>query len=194
MSIPHPVRDAEAWARVLIGGSRLPGILTEAQPSSRKWKWTVQSGYAQSEVTIFKGTGLLETITFTHFLRLTDTPTPAQLQQQIDDWEALTTGFLPTLIPGYPVQYKGKPKALPVDHPALQFLACGRIHLVELHPLEYPAGEKIPQFYKLTFQEDVPRQTFSTGPAEPAKLNGPPTPQDANEAALLAAMKKFLSL
>lgn len=194
MSLPHPVRDADTWGRVLIGGSRLPGILTEVQPSSRKWEWTVQNGYAQSKVTIFKGTGLLEAITFTHFLRLTDTPTPAQLQQQIDDWEALTTGFLPTLIPGYPARYQGKPKALPVDHPALQFLACGRIHLVELHPLEYPAGEKIPQFYKLTFQEDVPQKFIAPGPAEPAKLNGPPKPQDKFEAALLQGLEKLKSL
>ena len=121
MSIAHPLRDSTDWGRVLIGGSVLPGILTEMAVPPRVWEWAVQNGYGQSKVTIYRSTGILEEISFTHFLGLKTTGA--------DDWTALTTGFLPTLIPGWPNAYQKKPRSLPAVHPALQFLCAKRVHL-----------------------------------------------------------------
>lgn len=182
MTIAHPLRDGDAWGRVEIGGSVLPGILTDIVVPPRVWEWAVQQGYGQTKVTIYRSTGVLEAISFTHFLRL-DT--------RADDWDALTEAFLPTLIPGWPNAYQSRPRSLPVTHPAIQFLGGKRIHLTKMFAPVPPQGEKIPQYYTLEFQEDVPQKKISVGPAEPAKLNGPPTPKDAFEKTLLDSLATF---
>jgi hypothetical protein len=184
MSIAHPLRDSGPWGRVEVGGSVLPGVLTDIAVPPRVWEWAVQQGYGQTKVTIYKATGLLEAISFTHFLKL-DT--------RADDWDLLTSTFLPTLIPGWPNAYTGKPRSFPVVHPAIQFLGGKRVHLAKLFAPVPPPGEKIPQFYTLEFQEDVPQKRIPVGPAEPAKINGPPAPKDAFEATLLNALAAFKS-
>jgi hypothetical protein len=183
MSIAHPVRNSADWGRVLIGGSALPGTLTEAIVPPRVWEWAVQNGYGQTKVTVYKSTGLLEEVTFTHFLNLKTTGA--------DDWELLTTKFLPTLIMGWPNKYAGKPRSMPVVHPAVQFLGGKRIHLTKLYAPEPPPNEKIPQFYKVSFQEDVPQTKVDTGQAVPAKINGPPVPTTQIEAGLLNLWTTF---
>lgn len=182
MSIAHPLRDSDAWGRVIVGGSVLPGVLTEMSVPPRVWEWAVQNGYGQSKVTIYKATGILEAISFTHFLKL-DT--------RADDWDTLTKTYLPSLIKGWPNAYQGKPRSFPVVHPAIQFLGGKRIHLAKLHAPVPPSGEKIPQYYTLEFQEDVPDKKIPAGPPEPAKINGPPAPKDQLEAALLSALATF---
>lgn len=181
-TIAHPVQNADDWGRVLIGGSVLPGILEEAIVPPRVWEWAVQQGFGQSKITVYRSTGILEEITFRHFLRLRATAA--------DDWALLET-YLRTLIPGWPNNYIGKPKSLPVIHPAVQFLGCKRVHLTKLFAPKPPAGEKIPQYYEVTFQEDVPDKRPKTGPAEPAQLNGVPKPKDLLEASLLQGLASF---
>jgi hypothetical protein len=75
-----------------------------------------------------------------------------------------------------------------VVHPLLQALGGKRIHLVEFSAPTPPPNEKIPQFYTVTFQEDVPDRKPPTGTAEPAVINGPPTPKTQIDAALLGAL------
>ena len=182
MSIEHPLRNGSAWGRVDIGGSTLPGILTDIVVPPRGWEWAVQQGYGQTKVTIYKSTGILEAITFTHFL---------ELDTAADDWDTLTNTFLPTLIPGWPNAYQGRPKSFSVTHPAIQFLGGRRVHLTKMFAPVPPQGEKIPQYYTLEFQEDVPQKRIPVGPAEPAKINGPPSPKDAFEKQLLEGLAAF---
>lgn len=185
MTIAHPLRNATDWGRVLVGGSVLPGILTEMSVPPRVWEWAVQNGYGQSKVTIYRTTGLLEEISFTHFLKLEET--------KADDWDQLNNVYLPTLIKGWPNAYQGKPRSFPVVHPAIQFLGGKRIHLSKMFAPVPPQGEKIPQYYTLVFQEDVPDKKIPAGKAEPAKLNGPPKPKDALEGAVDKARELFTS-
>lgn len=185
MTIAHPLRQADEWGRVVVGGSVLPGVLTELSVPPRVWEWAVQQGYGQTKVTIYRSTGILEAITFTHFLIL---------GTAADDWDTLTTKFLPTLIPGWPNAYAGKPRSFPVVHPAIQFLGGKRIHLSKMFAPTPPQGEKIPQYYTLEFQEDVPQKRIPVGPPEPAKINGPPAPTNQLEALLLKGLADFKAL
>jgi hypothetical protein len=178
--IAHPLREASEWGRVLVGGSIFPGILTEMIVPPRVWEWVIQNGYGQSKVTIFRSTGVLEKISFTHFLDLKTTGA--------DDWQILTTQFVPTLIPGWPTKYARKPRSMQLEHPAIQFLGGKRAHMVELHAPAPPSGEKIPQLYTIVWGEDVPQTRINPGPAEPAKTNGPPKPKDANDLALYSIL------
>lgn len=182
MSIAHPLRQSDAWGRVVVGGSVMPGVLTEMSVPPRVWEWAVQNGYGQTKVTIYRSTGILDAITFTHFLRL-DT--------REDDWDLLTKVYLPSLIPGWPNAYAGKPRSFPVVHPAIQFLGGKRIHLAKMFAPVPPPGEKIPQFYTLEFQEDVPQKRIPVGPPEPAKINGPPLPQNGWERVLLQGLADY---
>lgn len=181
--IAHPVQSSADWGRVLVGGSVFPGILTSMTVPPRVWEWAVQQGYGQTKVTIYRSTGILEKISFTHFLQLETTGA--------DDWRTLTQQFLPVLIPGWPNQYAGKPKSLPLTHPAVQFLGAQRTHLVELHAPVPPQGEMIPEYYTIIVGEDVPQTRLTTGPPEPAKINGPPTPKNQIEATLLGLSTAF---
>lgn len=181
-SIAHPLRNKDDWGRVLIGGSILPGILTDVAVPARKFNWSVQKGFGLSMVTVFQNVDILTGITFTHFLDLKTTG--------IDDWTLLET-FLKTLLPKWPTDVQLKPKSLPVVYPLLQFLGANRIHLSDFYAPEPPQGEKIPQFYKVVFQEDVPNKRPPTGPAEPALLNGVPKPKDQMDIANLQALASF---
>jgi hypothetical protein len=181
-SIAHPLRNRDDWGRVLIGGSVLPGILTDVAVPARKFNWSVQKGFGLSMVTVFQNVDILTGISFTHFLNLKTTGA--------DDWELLET-FLKTLIPKFPTDYQAKPKSLPVTYPLLQLLGASRIHLVEVYAPRPPQGETIPQYYQVTFQEDVPDKRPKTGPAEPAQLNGVPKPKDQLDAALLLGFADF---
>jgi hypothetical protein len=181
-SIAHPLRNREDWGRVLIGGSVLPGILTDVAVPSRKFNWSAQKGFGLSMVTVFQNVDILTGISFTHFLNLKTTGA--------DDWTLLET-FLKTLLPKWPTDVQLKPKSLTVVYPLLQFLGGNRIHLAEFFAPEPPSGEKIPQFYKVVFQEDVPNKRPPTGPAEPALLNGVPRPKDQMDIANLTALADF---
>jgi hypothetical protein len=181
-AIPHPLRNKEDWGRVLIGGSVLPGILTEVAAPARTFNWTVQKGFGMSMVTAFQNVDILTGISFTHFLDLKTTGA--------DDWALLET-FLKTLLPKWPTDVQVKPKSLPVVYPLLQFLGGNRIHLSKFFAPVPPQGEKIPQFYTIEFQEDVPNKRPPTGPAEPAQLNGVPKPKDQLDAALLLGFADF---
>ena len=182
MSIAHPIRNAEEYGRVLIGGSRLPGILTEVAVPARKFNWTVQKGFGISMVTAFASVDILTGITFTHFLNLKTTGA--------DDWAALQA-YLRVLLPKWPNDVQTKPKSFIVDYPLLQYLGAKRIHLTDFSAPEPPSGEKIPQFYKVTFQEDIPNRKPPVGTAEPAKTNGPPEPKNQYEAALFKLYTDF---
>jgi len=168
--IAHPLQNGSEWGRVLVGGSVFPGILTSMTVPPRVWEWAIQNGYGQTKVTIYRSTGVLDKISFTHFLNLKTTGA--------DDWNALCSQFVPTLIPGWPTKYAGKPRSMQLVHPAVQFLGAKRAHMVELHAPEPPSGEKIPQYYTIVWGEDVPQTIIKPGVAEPAKINGPPTPKD----------------
>lgn len=177
-SIAHPLRNKADWSRVLIGGSVLPGILTDVAVPARKFNWAVQRGFGISMETAFQSVDIISGISFTHFLDLKLTGA--------DDWALLET-FLKTLLPKWPTDVQAKPKSLPVVYPLLQFLGANRIHLAEFHAPKPPQGEKIPQYYEVVFQEDVPKKRPPTGPAEPAQLNGIPTPKDFADASNLQA-------
>ena len=178
-TISHPLQNRDDWQRVLIGGSVLPGILTDVTVPARKFNWNVQKGFGMSMVTVFQNVDILTGISFTHFLNLKTTGA--------DDW-ALYLTFLKTLVPRFPTDYQFKPKSLPVDYPLLQLLGAAKIHLVEVFAPKPPANEKIPQYYTITFQEDVPDKRPKTGPAEPALLNGVPAPKDAADLANYQAL------
>lgn len=181
-TIAHPVQNAADWGRVLIGGSVLPGILEEITVPPRVWEWAVQQGFGQSKITVYRSTGILEEIKFRYFLNLKTTGA--------DDWALLET-FLRVLIPGWPTNYIAKPRSMPIVHPAVQFLGGKRVHLSKLFAPVPPQGEKIPQYYELTVQEDVPDKRPKTGPAEPAQLNGVPKPKDLLDASLLQGLADF---
>jgi hypothetical protein len=181
-SIAHPLRNRDNWGRVLIGGSVLPGILTDVAVPARKFNWTVQRGFGISMETAFQSVDIISGISFTHFLDLKTTG--------VDDWALLET-FLKTLLPKWPTDVQAKPKSLPVVYPLLQFLGANRIHLAEFHAPKPPQGEKIPQYYEVVFQEDVPKKRPPTGPAEPALLNGVPKPKDQMDIANLTQLAAF---
>lgn len=181
-TVPHPLQNRDDWRRVLIGGSVLPGILTDVGVPARKFNWNVQRGFGMSMVTVFQSVDILSGISFTHFLNLKTTGA--------DDWALLET-YMKTLLPKWPNDVQVKPKSLPVVHPLLQFLGSRRVHLAEFYAPEPPQGEKIPQYYKLVFQEDVPDRRPKTGPAEPALLNGVPKPKDLQDLALLQGLADF---
>lgn len=181
-TIAHPLQNSADWGRVLIGGSVLPGILDEITVPPRVWEWAVQQGFGQSKITVFRSTGILEEIRFRYFLNLKTTGA--------DDWALLET-FLRVMLPGWPDKYIQKPKSLPIVHPAVQFLGGKRVHLAKLFAPVPPQGEKIPQFYELTVQEDVPDKRPKTGPAEPAQLNGVPKPKSLLDATLLQGLADF---
>lgn len=178
-AIPHPKRDKRDWQRVAIGGTVWPGKLTEVSVPARKYNWTVQRGFGISMETAFQSVDILSGISFTHFLNLTESGA--------DDWTLLET-IMRTLVTGWPNNVQIKPKSLPVVYPLLQYLGAQRIHLAEFYAPEPPPGEKIPQFYKIVFQEDVPKKRPPTGPAENAQLNGVPPPKDAADLANYAAL------
>jgi hypothetical protein len=181
--IAHPLQNGSEWGRVLIGGSVFPGILTSMTVPPRVWEWATQNGYGQTKVTIYRSTGVLDKISFTHWLNLKTTGA--------DDWNALCTQFVPTLIPGWPTKYAGKPRSMQLVHPAVQFLGAKRAHMVELHAPEPPSGEKIPQFYTIVWGEDVPQTIIKPGVAEPAVIKGPPKPQDLADLALYSFAAQF---
>lgn len=181
-AIAHPLRDSADWGRVLIGGSVLPGKLTEIVVPARVFNWAAQKGYGLSNITVFQNVDVLSGITFTHFLDLKTTGA--------DDWTLLET-FLKTLLPKWPTNIQVKPKSLPVIHPAIQFLGGNRVHLAKFYAPEPPSGEKIPQYYKIEFQEDIPDARPKTGPSEPAQLNGVPSPKDQADLANLTALAAF---
>lgn len=178
--IAHPVQNSDEWGRVSVGGSVFPGILVAMTVPPRVWKWLDATGYGQSPVTIYKSTDNLSKMSFTHFLDLKTTGA--------DDWNALVEQFVPTLIPGWPTKYAGKPRSMQLVHPAVQFLGAKRAHMVELHAPEPPSGEKIPQYYTLVWGEDVPQTIIKPGPAEPAVIKGPPKPQDLADVALYSML------
>lgn len=181
-SIPHPLQNDADWGRVLIGGSALPGILTDVGVPSRKFNWSTQKGFGMSMITVFQNVDILSGISFTHFLNLKTTGA--------DDWALLET-YMKMLLPKWPTDVQIKPKSLPVTYPLLQYLGARRVHLAEFFAPEPPQGEKIPQYYKLVFQEDVPDRRPKTGPAEPALLNGVPRPKDLQDATLLQGLADF---
>jgi hypothetical protein len=181
-TIAHPVQNAADWGRVLIGGSVLPGVLEEITVPPRIWNWAKNRGFGQSIVTVFQSTDILDEIKFRHFLNLKTTGA--------DDWALLET-FLRVLLPGWPDKYVQKPRSLPIVHPAVQFLGGKRVHLTKIWAPIPPPGEKIPQYYEIAVQEDVPDKRPPTGPAEPAQLNGVPKPKDLQDLANLQALADF---
>ena len=184
MSVPNPYLFPAEWGRVLVGGSVLPGVLTSITVGSRKYVFTKQKGYGLTEVTIYSTTEAIDGIAVEHFIR-------PNVGDALGDFEELRDKFMPTLIKGWPNQLAGKPLAFPFDHPMAQWVGLKRAHLTEVSP-PYTKIENDPSYwYRLVFQEDIKQTILKPGPAEPAKINGPPTPKDAFEATLLQGLAAF---
>lgn len=183
MSIPSPYKNPNAVGFVTVGGSRLPGVLTSLTVPARVYEFAVQNGYGQSKVTIYKALGLLESIKLVHFLR-------PSANGARDDFEILQD-FMKFLIPGWPNNLIGRPKAYPIVHPALQWLGAKRVHLTSFSWPEQMAPGDPSRWYELTFQEDQPQKIIPAGPPEPAKINGPPKPQDVNDLTNLQLLATF---
>jgi hypothetical protein len=187
MSIANPYKDPDAYGFVTVGGSRLPGILTSIGLPERVYEFAIQNGYGQSKVTIYKGLGLLDGIEVVHFLRAPATAT------EKDDFEVLRDDFMPFLIPGWPNNLVGKPRAFPLVHPDAQWLGLKRAHLIGFECPKMQAPGDPSRWYKMRFQEDQPQKRIPVGPPEPAKINGPPAPRDAWEATMLDGLAKWKS-
>lgn len=163
----------------------MPGILTAIGLPGRKYEFAVQQGYGQTKVTIYRMLDILDGIEVEHYLRPAETPSAR------DDFEILRDDFMPFLIPGWPNKLIGRPKAYPFVHPEAQWLGLKRAHLIEFECPKMKNSGDPGRWYKMRFQEDVPQKTIPVGPPEPAKLNGPPAPKDAIEAALATALEDF---
>lgn len=188
MSIANPYKDPDAYGYVTVGGTRLPGIMTSIALPERVYEFTVQAGYGQSKATVYKSLGLLESIEVVHFLRTNPDPNAR------DDFDILRDDFMPFLIPGWPNNLVGKPRAFPVVHPDAQWLGLKRAHLVAFEcPKMQNLGDPS-RWYKMRFQEDQPVKRIPVGPPEPAKINGPPAPKDKFEQLLLNAVADFKAL
>lgn len=187
MSIANPYTNPEAFGAVYVGGSRMPGILTTVTLPARQWEFNVQSGIGQTKSTIYKSLGLLETIELVHYIE-------PNRNGARGDYEVLRDEFLPLLIPGWPNKLNVRPKAFPLTHPWLQWLGLRRAHLTAIHAPEMMAVGDPSYTYKMVFQEDAPKLVIPTGPPEPAKINGPPAPKDALEAAVASALAQFKAL
>lgn len=185
MSIANPYKDPDAYGYVTIGGSRMPGVLTALGLPERVYEFAVQQGYGQSKVTVYRTLGLLESIEVTHFLRAPGTPS------EKDDFEILRDDFMPFLIPGWPNNLVSKPRAFPFVHPDAQWLGLKRAHLIGFECSKQMTPGDPSRWYKMRFQEDQPQKRIPVGPPEPAKINGPPAPKDAIEAALASALEDF---
>jgi hypothetical protein len=188
VSIPNPYKNPEAYGFVTLGGTRLPGILTAIGVPERKYEFTVQQGLGQTSATIYKAIGLIDGIELVHFLRAPKTP------DEKDDYEILRDDFMPFLIKGWPNNLVGRPKAYPLVHPELQWVGMKRAHLIGFEPPKPATPGDPSRWYKMRFQEDLPPKRIPVGPPEPAKLNGPPVPKDAIEAAFLKAFEDFKAL
>ena len=187
MSIPSPYKNPDAYGFVTVGGTRLPGILTAIELPERTYEFTIQQGYGQGKVTIYKSIDLLDGITVTHFLRSGATPNDR------DDFDILRDDFMPFLIPGWPNKLTAKPRAFPFVHPEAQWLGLKRAHLKAFACPKMANPGDPSRWYKMTFQEDVPQQKIPVGKPEPAKLKGPPAPKDALEATVSKALEAFTS-
>lgn len=187
MSIPNPYKTPDAYGFVTVGGTRLPGILTAIELPARVYEFTIQNGYGQGKVTIYKSLNLLDGITVTHFLQ---SATSANAR---DDFDILRDDFMPFLIPGWPNKLTGKPRAFPFVHPEAQWLGLKRAHLVSFECPKMANPGDPSRWYKMSFQEDVPQQKIPVGKPEPAKLKGPPAPKDALEATVVKALDTFTS-
>lgn len=177
--IPNPYDDPAAWGTVLIGGAPLPGELTLLEMPDREYEWAVQMGLGLGgAATIFRTTKLIETI---------------GIELWFPDADAFAAGeeFMRVLVgPGWPQKIKVKPKAYKMSHPMAQWVGVTSVHCKAFGAPKDVSG-KLNYRLRVTLQEDSPRIVIPTGPAEPAKIDGPPKPQDALEAALVGALAEF---
>ena len=184
--IVNPYLDPGPWGVFLVGGSPMPGLLQALGLPDRQYEYAVQNGFGVGgKVVIYRTTGILESIETTHYIQ------PPNADGIGGDWDLWET-FMRTMVPGWPAKYKTKPKAYPVTHPASQSLGLARA-ILKAYGAPFQRTPNDPAwFYKITYIEHSPQQRIETGPPEPAKLNGPPVPKDALEAAVLNAVTEFL--
>ncbi len=174
VTIANPYLVPDAWKRVTLGGSLLPGIITAITIGPRKYAFTKQKDLGGTEVTIYSTMEAIDGIKVDLFLRPNVGAAPG-------DFELLRDGFMPLLIPGWPNSIIGKPRSFPFDYPGAQWLGIKRAHLTDLHAPGITIPGDPSYWYSLVFGEDLPRKKIVTGPTEPAKINGPPIPTTVNE-------------
>jgi hypothetical protein len=177
VAISNPYLVPDAWKRVSVGGSLLPGILTAITVGPRKYAFTKQKDLGGTEVTVHSTMEAIDGIKVDLFLRPNVGGAPG-------DFELLRDGFMPLLIPGWPNKIIGKPRSFPFDYPGAQWLGVKRAHLTELHAPGITIPGDPSYWYSLVFQEDLPKARIVVGPTEPAKINGPLVPTTVNEVAL----------
>lgn len=176
--IANPYDNPDAWGIVKIGGATMPGVLESLGLPPRKYEWAVQQGLGVGgPATIYRYCNLIESIEIAQFL---DT---------VQAFEIAETMCKTLVGPKWPNEVKVKPKAYLMEHPALQWVGVRRVALRELEAPK-PVGN-LKWMWLVRVIEDSPRRPVQTGPPEPAKINGPPQPQDALEAALVGALAEF---
>lgn len=173
MSILSPYEDLSAWNVVKVGGTPLPGVLISINGIKRVYEWVIQKGLGLAgAATIFRGSLLTDDITIV--CKLTDK----------DEFKACHS------FDGAITPKKGqKPTAFDIQNAAFQWVQINKVAFKERPAPAYSGAGGWQVEYKLI--EYAKAIKIAVGPADPAKVDGPPKPKDAAEAAIQDILKQI---
>lgn len=167
------IGESDAWGLIALGTTQFPGVIVDVDGVDRPYEWAVQRGLGLSgAATIYRAEQLAEGIKVTcHLLNAIHW----QQWQAFHDYTKPKKGTRPTAFPiGHPAFFAADiAKVVFKARPSPKHIGK-RIWSVEYPLLEYAKPIKVP-----------------TGPADPAKIDGPPKPKDQLDEALSGLLKKI---
>ncbi len=171
------LEEIKAWGRVGLSNTQFPGIVVAVDGVDRPIEWVAQNGIGLTGAAlIFKGTKLVEGSTIT-----------CELTNAIEFNEAIAFNEFITTPPGT------RPRAHPIVHPAFASAKVAKVVFSLIPSPKYAGKRKWIVTYGI--KEYKKQVIVPIGPADPAKVDGPPKPKDAAETALagmLATVQKAL--
>lgn len=167
------IAEIDAWGVIGLGNTYFPGIVVDVDGATRPYEWAVQRGLGLSgAATIYRAEQLAEGIKVV-----------CHLTNAIHwrEWEAFHAFTKPK---------KGtRPTAFPITHPAFAAADIAKVVFKE-RPSPKHAGKRlwIVEYPLLEYRKPI---VVPTGPADPAKEDGPPKPKDWLDEALQGLLKKI---
>lgn len=166
------IAESEAWGRIGLSNTQFPGIVVAIDGVERPVEWVAQDGIGLTGAElIFKGKKLVEGSTIT-----CDIVGAAAYREAEAFNEFIYTP------PGV------RPKAHPIIHPAFAFIKVAKVVFASEPSPRYVGKRRWQITYKIT--EYKKQVVVPVGPADPAKIDGPPKPKDAAEEALAGLLTK----
>lgn len=162
-----PFTHPDEWGTVKLAGVPIPGIVVSVDGVKRPYEWAVQRALGQSgAVTIYRGENVADKIVIVSVLPDDETFSAAE------DFNKYIT------------PKKGqRPAAFDIEHPAFAYVGILKVSLqVRPAPKDEGKGKWTMTYELLEYRKPVP---VPVGPADPAKIDGPPKPKDAIEQAIV---------